>query len=51
MIAGATPAEAEDAASAAFGYMLGRWPVDGAPLTCAQGGVSSFIEDKTRARR
>jgi RNA polymerase sigma factor (sigma-70 family) len=49
MIAGATQAEAEDAASEAFVYMLQRWPVTGAPLSYARKAVvSNFIKEKTR---
>lgn len=49
MIAGATQAEAEDAASKTFADMLHRWPVNGAPLGYARKAVvHNFIKDKTR---
>lgn len=49
MVAGATQAEAEDAASRTFEDMLRRWPVTGAPLGYARKAVvHNFIKDKTR---
>jgi RNA polymerase sigma factor (sigma-70 family) len=53
MIAGATPDEAEDAASTAFLYMLQRLqagrPVSGFPLRYARtAAVNAFIKEKTR---
>ena len=49
MIAGATFAQAEDAASETFVYMLRRWPVNGSPLAYARRAVvSAFLKDKTR---
>jgi RNA polymerase sigma factor (sigma-70 family) len=52
MIAGATPEEAEDAASKTFLDMLQRWPVDGFPLMYARTAVvTNFIKDKTRGNR
>lgn len=49
MIAGATFAEAEDAASETFVYMLQKWPVNRFPLRYARRAVvSNFIKNKTR---
>lgn len=49
MIAGATMAEAEDAASRTFLAMLKRWPVNGTPVMYARRAVvNNFIQEKTR---